>query len=157
MNKQIEEKDQGICKSCIHYNVCWQCDENTLACSHYKDEKEYRKVSQEGAECPTCHGTGRIGTTDWLTKNISKEQLAKEKAEAIAEHEAQIKRDVAREIFAEIDKRFEALLKFYPCNGEFEDAKRFVDFHWKHIRHSITCDYDDELKKKYESEGEDDE
>jgi hypothetical protein len=28
--------------------------------------------SEEGAECPTCHGTGRIGTTDWLTKNISK-------------------------------------------------------------------------------------
>ncbi len=61
--------------------------------------------------------------------------------------------DVAEEIFAEIDKRFEALLKFYPCNGEFEDAKRFVDFHWKHIRHSIMCDYDAELKKKY-TEGE---
>ena len=56
--------------------------------------------------------------------------------------------EVAREIFEEIDKRFEALLKFYPCNGEFEDAKRFVDFHWKHIRHSILCDYDAELKKK---------
>lgn len=64
--------------------------------------------------------------------------------------------DVAREIFAEIEKRFEALLKFYPCNGEFEDAKKFVDFHWKHIRHSIMCDYDVDLKKKYESEGADD-
>lgn len=61
--------------------------------------------------------------------------------------------DLAEEIFAEIDKRFEALLKFYPCNGEFEDAKRFVDFHWKHIRHSIMCDYDAELKKKYTEEG----
>lgn len=57
--------------------------------------------------------------------------------------------EIAREIFEEIDKRLEALLKFYPCNGEFEDAKRFVDFHWKHIRHSIMCDYDAELKKKY--------
>ena len=56
--------------------------------------------------------------------------------------------EVAREIFEEIDKRFEALLKFYPCNGEFEDAKRFVDFHWKHIRHSIMCDYNAELKKR---------
>ena len=62
--------------------------------------------------------------------------------------------EVAREIFEEIDKRFEALLKFYPCNGEFEDAKKFVDFHWKHIRNSIMCDYDADLKKKYESEGE---
>ena len=60
--------------------------------------------------------------------------------------------DVAEKIFAEIDKRFEALLKFYPCNGEFEDAKKFVDFHWKHIRHSIMCDYDAELKKKYTEE-----
>ena len=61
--------------------------------------------SEEGAECPTCHGTGRIGTTDWLTKNISKEQLAKEKAEAIAEHELHIKQDYAREIFEEIEKQ----------------------------------------------------
>lgn len=60
--------------------------------------------------------------------------------------------EAAREIFEEIDKRFEALLKFYPCNGEFEDAKRFVEFHWKHIRHSIMCDYDAELKYKYTEE-----
>ena len=65
--------------------------------------------------------------------------------------------DVARKIFEEIDKRFEALLKFYPCNGEFEDAKKFVDFHWKHIRHSIMCDYDAAIKKKNESEGAEDE
>ena len=67
---------------------------------------------------------------------------------------AEAKAEVAREIFEEIDKRFEALLKFYPCNGEFEDAKRFVDFHWKHIRHSIMCDYDAELKKE-NTEGDD--
>ena len=39
MNKQIEEKDHGICKHCFHRNVCWQCDNNTLACSHYAEEK----------------------------------------------------------------------------------------------------------------------
>lgn len=60
--------------------------------------------SEEGAECPACHGTGRIGTTDWLTKNISKEQLAKEKAEAIAEHEQHIKTEVAREILDWIER-----------------------------------------------------
>ena len=49
--------------------------------------------------------------------------------------------EVAREIFEEIDKRFEALLKFYPCNGEFENAKKFVDFHWKYIKNSIMSDY----------------
>lgn len=58
--------------------------------------------SEEGAECPTCHGTGRIGTTDWLTKNISKKQLAEEKAQAIAEHEQHIKTEVAREIFDDL-------------------------------------------------------
>ena len=55
--------------------------------------------SEEGAECPTCHGTGRIGTTDWLTKGLSKKQLAEEKAKAIAEHEQHIKTEVAREIY----------------------------------------------------------
>lgn len=59
------------------------------------------------------------------------------------------KSEVAREIFAEIDKRFEALLKFYPLGGEVTDAKNFIDFHWKYIRHSIMCDYDAKLKKKY--------
>lgn len=60
--------------------------------------------------------------------------------------------EVAREITAEIDKRFEALLKFYPLNGEVEDAKQFVNFHWKYIKNSIMCDYDTELKKKYTEE-----
>ena len=77
---------------------------------------------------------------------------AKHKAESIYNAGYRKASDVAREIFEEIDKRFEALLKFYPCNGEFEDAKRFVDFHWKHIRRSIMCDYDAELKKKYTEE-----
>ena len=90
----------------------------------------YRKASEDGAECPICHGTGRIGTTDWLTKNISKNQLAKEKAEAVAEYEAQLKRDVAREIFAEILK-----IKGLELND------------WLAIS---------ELRKKYESEGVDD-
>ena len=60
--------------------------------------------SEEGAECPTCHGIGRIGTTDWLTKGLSKKQLAEEKAKAIAEHEQHINQDVAKEIFEEIEK-----------------------------------------------------
>lgn len=60
--------------------------------------------SEEGAECPTCHGTGRIGTTDWLTKNISKKQLAEKKEQAIAEHEQHIKTEYAKVIFEEIKK-----------------------------------------------------
>lgn len=56
------------------------------------------------AECPVCHGTGRIGTTDWLTKGMSEKQLAKEKQEAIAEHERQLRAEMAREIFEEIEK-----------------------------------------------------
>lgn len=59
--------------------------------------------SNEGAECPVCHGTGRIGTSDWLTKHISAKQLAKEKAEAVAEYDRHLKAEVAREIFEEIE------------------------------------------------------
>lgn len=43
----------------------------------------------ETAVCPVCHGTGCIGTTDWLTKGIDKEKLAKDREEALAEYEAQ--------------------------------------------------------------------
>lgn len=65
-------------------------------------ENDVVPKSEEGAECPTCHGTGRIGTTDWLTKNISKKQLAEEKAKAIAEHEQYIKSEYANKIFEDI-------------------------------------------------------
>ena len=61
--------------------------------------------------------------------------------------------DVAREILAEIGKRFETLLEFYPCNGEFEDAKSFLDYHWKYIKRSIMRGYDAEFEKKYTEEG----
>ena len=90
--------------------------------------------SEEGAECPTCHGTGRIGTTDWLTKNISKKQLAEEKAKAIAEHERHIKTEVAREIFEEI----ELALNLSRCYG---DSGIYFE-------HSLEPDIA-ELKKKY--------
>jgi hypothetical protein len=62
--------------------------------------------SEKGAECPTCYGTGRIGTTDWLTRGISKKRLAEEKAKAIAEHEQHIKSEVAREIFGDLEASF---------------------------------------------------
>lgn len=103
------------CEDCIHEIVCSALIEKGLPwndgeypaeafCMAFQNKADVVPKSEEGAECPTCHGTGRIGTTDWLTKNITKEQLAKEKAEAIAEHEQHIKQDYAREIFAEIDK-----------------------------------------------------
>ena len=92
--------------------------------------------SEEGAECPTCYGTGRIGTTNWLTKNISKEQLAKEKAEAIAEHELYIKQEYAREIFEEIEKIFDGK-KYVPYPL---DALRKLATSYRHPACSSTCD-----------------
>lgn len=85
--------------------------------------------SEEGAECPTCHGTGRIGTTDWLTKNISKKQLAEEKAKATAEHEQYIKTEYAREIFEEIEK-----LHLHITN-EF-DVRRYTELKKKYTEGS---------------------
>lgn len=66
--------------------------------------------SEEGAECPTCHGTGRIGTTDWLTKGLSKKQIAEEKAKAVVEHEQHIKTEIAREIFEEFRAQMRSLI-----------------------------------------------
>lgn len=101
------------CEDCIHNKIC---DEravtsgipfvNSETCEHFKPTADVVPKSEEGAECPTCYGTGRIGTTNWLTKNISKKQLAEEKAKAIAEHEQYIKTEYAREIFEEIEKLF---------------------------------------------------
>lgn len=51
-------------------------------------------------ECPVCHGTGKIGTTDWLTKDMTAKQLAKEKEEAIAEFNAKIRAEAVKD-FAE--------------------------------------------------------
>ena len=75
--------------------------------------------SKEGAECPTCYGTGRIGTTDWLTKNISKKKLAEEKAKAIAEHEQYIKSVGAMEVFDRIEKH---LARFDHIHRYAEEA-----------------------------------
>lgn len=69
--------------------------------------------AERGAECPICHGTGQIGTTDWLTRHLSKKQLAEEKAKAIAEHEGHIKAEVAREIIADLENSIDRLLKVY--------------------------------------------
>ena len=106
--------------------------------------------SEEGAECPTCHGTGRIGTTDWLTKNISKKQLAEEKAQAIAEHEQHIKAEVARAIFAEIDGYINRNLSLLA--GTIESSEIRFGF----MTLLRVQDYLAELKKKYIGEQNDD-
>ena len=93
--------------------------------------------SEEGAECPTCYGTGRIGTTNWLTKNMTKKQIAEEKAQAIAEHEQHIKAEVAREIFEEIENAHEECIHIDPSTniGYLLQTK---------FEHKLA-----ELKKKY--------
>ncbi len=77
--------------------------------------------SEGGADCPVCHGTGRIGTTDWLTKHLSEKQLAEEKAMAIAEHDQHIKSEVAREIFEQVDGITDLLAKGLVGELEFYD------------------------------------
>ena len=119
--------------------------------------------SEEGAECPTCHGTGRIGTTNWLTKNMTQKQIAEEKAKAISEHERHIKAEVAREIFEEIEKEIELTLD-NNCNERVENINKDCrDCPHARLLNGIQGIVDTamgldniiaELKKKYtESEG----
>lgn len=90
-----------------------KCYKPTIGCGVYENrscnECPYSKPQE--AECPVCHGTGKIGTTDWLTKHLSAEQLAKEKAEAIAEHERSIKQDIATTIFSKIYDYMDGTMK----------------------------------------------
>lgn len=51
------------------------------------------------------------------------------------------KQEVAEQIVAEISKRFEVLLKDYPCEGDLISAKKFLGVHWKYIANSIMADY----------------
>jgi hypothetical protein len=61
--------------------------------------------------------------------------------------------EVAKEVCAEIGKRFESLLGMLPAEGALTDVKTFIDAHWEFIEHSIVFAYDAELKKKYTEEG----
>ena len=97
MNKQIEEMalEDAISHARDTANtredLCEECRKEHAQLADWLEElkqyrsKGYRKQSEGGAECPVCHGTGQIGTTDWLTRHISKKKLAEEKAKAIAD------------------------------------------------------------------------
>lgn len=50
-----------------------------------KIQKLTLNKKNETADCPVCHGTGQIGTTDWLTRGMTKEEIAREKEEALAD------------------------------------------------------------------------
>ena len=132
------------CKECIHNECCSifipirvaLCDDDAdKKCELFKFNAEVVPKSEEGAECPTCYGTGRIGTTNWLTKNISKKQLAEEKAKAIAKHEQHIKAEVAREIFEEIETALKLYKQYDLKSGTYFECYLEADIA--------------ELKKKY--------
>lgn len=85
------------------------------------ENERLRKTSEDGAECPTCHGIGKIGTTDWLTKHLSKEQIAKEKAEAVAEFHRELRADTVRKMQERLKTHAHAIISHSPyeyCFGE---------------------------------------
>ena len=135
------------CENCYHGKVCQYrriYHDSIVACKDWQPTADVAPKSDEGAECPTCHGTGRIGTTDWLTKGLSKKQLAEEKAKAVAEHEKHIKIEVAREIFEEIEK----LLKNQEVVTENKRLKEVADWIFQNYLPRKVA----ELKKKYTEE-----
>lgn len=122
MNEMKPEDVMKALECCADFNPkCMECpmdfggegcitlDQHALALLREKDAviERLRKTSEDGAECPTCHGIGKIGTTNWLTKHLSKEQIAKEKAEAVAEFHRELRADTVRKM----QERFSTLLE----------------------------------------------
>ena len=79
--------------------------------------------NKEGAECPSCHGTGRIGTANWLIKGMTKRQIAKEKAEARDEYVRELQIATAEDVIKKAKVLF--------CPGEIytcEEIRAVLDF-----------------------------
>ena len=57
------------------------------------------------------------------------------------------KQEAYKEVFEKISKRFEVLLKDYPCEGDWVSAKKFLGVHWKYIVNSIMADYKPNSKR----------
>ena len=91
-------------------------------------------------KCPFCHGTGSIGTTEWLKRSIEEHQLTLEREKVIEKQIAKLKRNVAIEVADAYNERLKYL---------FEIMGAQILLHLDQI-----CE---EFKKKYESEGADDE
>lgn len=87
-----------------HDAIC--CEAYDLINRQRAEIERLKKLSDEGAECPTCHGVGKIGTTNWLTKDLSKKQIAKEKAESVAEFHCELKAEAIKEFAARLKERF---------------------------------------------------
>ena len=83
----------------------------------YQACKEQESIQER--ECPTCYGTGKLHTSDWLVKGITKEQLAKEKEEAMREAIDFFKKEAIK---AYEDK----ILELFPCDKIFTTISRFT-------------------------------
>ena len=103
IKKALECCANNACTQCYHKQE-YECidllasNALTLIKELTEENERLRKLNDEGAECPTCHGIGKIDTTNWLTKHLSKEQIAKEKAEAVAEYHRELKADTVRKM-----------------------------------------------------------
>ena len=109
-------------------SVLWEAN-------HKKSVLDYRWLAQAIYNA----GYRKIPTNDWLTKGISEEQLEREKQEALDEFAERNGYCKASEIFEATEKLFRQRFSD-EVDGEYRiNAQEFA-----------------ELKKKYESEGADD-
>jgi hypothetical protein len=99
-------------KNCDNCKANKVCDHNKFGFENCDNHIPLNNTSQneEGAECPSCHGTGRIGTTDWLTRGMTKQQIDEEKAEAVKEFHEELRLTAVNDTIKKAKMMF--------CSGE---------------------------------------
>ena len=126
--KPIEKSETEIMKAleCCTKGVmgCINCplfdySDDADACKRYAMRNSLDLINRKNAEIERLEKTKSIGTTNWLTKGMSAEQIAEKKAKAIAECNAEIRAEAIKEFAERVKAVMSPSTDFNDYTNEF--------------------------------------